>query len=61
MQPASGISLEEFEAFHQQDWDTAQQMYAKEFAVSKEYGLKKMFGDNRYVLAARTMVRRMAN
>ena len=36
-------------------------LYAEEFAVSEEYGLKKMFGDNRYVLAARTMVRSMAD
>ena len=28
--------------------------------MSEEFGLKKMFGDNRYVLAARTMVRSMA-
>ena len=61
VQPASGISLEEFETFHEHDWDTAQRMYAEEFAVSEEYGLKKIFGDNRYVLAARTMVRSMAN
>lgn len=60
VQPASGISLEEFETFHENDWSTAQKVYADEFAVSEEFGLKKMFGDNRYVLAARTMVRSMA-
>ena len=61
VQPASGISLEDFKTFHENNWNMARQLYAEEFAVSEEYGLKKMFGDNRYVLAARTMVRSMAN
>jgi para-nitrobenzyl esterase len=59
VQPASGITLDDFRRFHEHDWNTARQLYAEEFAVSEEFGLKKMFGDNRYVLAARTMVRSM--
>ena len=61
VQPASGITLDEFRRFHEHDWDTARRLYAEEFGVSEEFGLKKMFGDNRYVLAARTMVRSMDN
>ena len=61
VQPASGIGLEDFKTFHESDWNTARHLYAEEFGVSEEYGLKKMFGDNRYVLAARTMVRSMVN
>jgi para-nitrobenzyl esterase len=61
VQPASGITLDEFRRFHEHDWDTARRLYAEEFGVSEEFGLKKMFGDNRYVLAARTMVRSMNN
>ena len=61
VQPASGITLDEFRRFHEHDWNAARQLYAEEFGVSEEFGLKKMFGDNRYVLAARTMVRSMKN
>jgi len=60
VQPASGITLDDFRRFHEHDWITARQLYAEDFGVSEEFGLKKMFGDNRYVLAARTMVRSMS-
>ena len=60
VQPASGITLDEFRRFHEHDWNAGRQLYAEDFGVSEEFGLKKMFGDNRYVLAARTMVRSMS-
>ena len=61
VQPASGIGLEAFADFHRAHFSHAQDLYRKEFSVSRELGLKQMFGDNRYVLAARTMVRSMTS
>lgn len=61
VQPASGISLDEFEGFHRARSAEAEKLYSAEFSHSRELGLKQMFGDNRYVLAARTMARSMAN
>ena len=57
VQPASGITLQAFENFHRSRLSEAEKLYAEEFAVDREFGLKQMFGDNRYVLAARTMAR----
>ena len=54
---ASGITLQAFENFHRSRLSEAEKLYAEEFAVDREFGLKQMFGDNRYVLAARTMAR----
>ena len=60
VQPASGISLTMFEDFHRDRLAEAEKLYADEFAINREFGLKQMFGDNRYVLAARTMIRSMS-
>ena len=60
VQPASGISLTMFEDFHRDRLAEAEKLYANEFAINREFGLKQMFGDNRYVLAARTMIRSMS-
>ena len=53
-------SLTMFEDFHRDRLAEAEKLYADEFAINREFGLKQMFGDNRYVLAARTMIRSMS-
>ena len=41
VQPASGITLDDFRRFHEHDWITARQLYAEDFGVSEEFGLEK--------------------
>ncbi len=59
VQPASGITLDAFAQYHRDQLDAARALYASEFAQSETFGLKKMFGENRYLLAARTLGRAM--
>ena len=53
--PGSGISLDEYAGWLGGDIGEARRLYADDFAVSEELGLKRMFGDNRYLLAARVL------
>ena len=51
--PASGISVARFAGYHQADRAAAERLYAEDHLLSREQGLARMFGDNRYLLAAR--------
>ncbi|MDD9962086.1 MAG: carboxylesterase family protein [Gammaproteobacteria bacterium] len=51
--PASGISVAEFAGYHQDDQAVVERLYAEDFRIGREQGVARMFGDNRYLLAAR--------
>lgn len=51
--PASGISVAEFAGYHQDDQAAVERLYAADFRLGREQGVARMFGDNRYLLAAR--------
>lgn len=51
--PASGISEETFVSWFPNDRARIRTLYAEDFAVSESWGVRRMFGDNRYLLAAR--------
>ena len=51
--PASGISVAEFTSYHQEDQAAVERLYAEDYRLSREQGVARMFGDNRYLLAAR--------
>ncbi|MEZ5557665.1 MAG: carboxylesterase family protein [Pseudomonadales bacterium] len=53
--PASGITLDAYAAMLGDSLEAAQSLYAGDFAVSRERGLSRIFGDNRYLLAARVL------
>ena len=58
--PFSGISAESYERIWGGDYPAAQALYEDDFDTSPETGVKRMFGDNRYLLAARTLALAMA-
>ena len=51
--PASGISVAEFASYHQDHQAELEQLYAEDFRLGRAQGVARMFGDNRYLLAAR--------
>ncbi|MDE0269806.1 MAG: carboxylesterase family protein [Gammaproteobacteria bacterium] len=51
--PASGISVAEFAGYHQDDQAVVERLYAEDYRRGREQGVARMFGDNRYLLAAR--------
>ena len=51
--PASGISVAEFAGYHQDDQAAVERLYAEDYRRGGEQGVARMFGDNRYLLAAR--------
>ncbi|MEM7220859.1 MAG: carboxylesterase family protein [Pseudomonadota bacterium] len=53
--PYSGISLTAYEAAYGADIETAKALYAEDWAVSRELGLSRLFGDERYLLSARLL------
>ena len=58
--PISGISVETYERIWGADYPAARALYRDDFDKSPEIGVKRMFGDNRYLLAARTLALGMA-
>ena len=58
--PISGISVEAYERIWGVDYPAARALYRDDFDKSPEIGVKRMFGDNRYLLAARTLALGMA-
>lgn len=58
--PVSGISVEAYERIWGADYPAARALYRDDFDKSPEIGVKRMFGDNRYLLAARTLALGMA-
>ncbi len=58
--PVSGISVEEYVRIWDVDYPAARTLYRDDFDKSPEIGVKRLFGDNRYLLAARTLALGMA-
>ena len=58
--PVSGISTEEYERIWGADYPAARALYRDDFDRSPNIGVKRMFGDNRYLFAARTLALGMA-
>ena len=53
--PVSGISTEAYERIWGADYPAARALYRDDFDKSPDIGIKRLFGDNRYLLAARTL------
>ena len=51
--PASGISAAEFVGYHRDGQAAVERLYAEDYRLGPEQGVARMFGDNRYLLAAR--------
>ena len=58
--PASGVTVAEFLESCGPRLPEVRGLYAADFAVSDDRGAGRLFGDNRYLTAARTLVRNMA-
>ena len=59
--PASGVSASQYEGWWGDHLTEAKATYATDFAVSDERGIQRMFGDNRYLLAAQVQAEGMSN
>ena len=57
--PFSGVSTTQYQAWWGDDFPTAKAAYAPDFAVSDARGIQRMFGDNRYLLAAQVLAEGM--
>ena len=53
--PYSGISPEAYERIWGEDFPGARALYRADFDAAPERGVMRLFGDNRYLLAARTL------
>ncbi len=53
--PRSGFSEARFSEILGEDLATLRNAYADDFAVSESFGLQRVFGDNRYLLASRRL------
>lgn len=58
--PYSGISVEAYQRIWSGDYPAAQTLYGEDFDTSPAIGVMRLFGDNRYLLAARTLALGMA-
>lgn len=58
--PVSGVSVEAYERIWGTDYPAARALYRDDFDKSPDIGVKRLFGDNRYLLAARTLALGMA-
>lgn len=59
--PFSGVSPMQYQDWWSDDFAAAKAAYATDFEVSEERGIQRMFGDNRYLLAARVLAEGMTN
>ncbi len=57
--PASGVIPAQYQAWWGDDFPAAKAAYATDFAVSYERGIQRIFGDNRYLLAAEALAEGM--
>ncbi|MFM7432590.1 MAG: CpcT/CpeT family chromophore lyase, partial [Gammaproteobacteria bacterium] len=58
--PQAAITPEMFERMLGSDFGPLQTLYADDFAVSRDRGVMRMFGDLRYLLSARVLARSMS-
>ena len=58
--PAAGVTVNEFLESWGPRLPEVRRLYAEDFGVSDDQGAGRLFGDNRYLIAARTLVRNMA-
>lgn len=59
--PASGVTPARYQAWWGDDFPAAKTAYANDFAESDARGIQRMFGDNRYLLAAQVLAEGMTN
>ena len=59
--PASGISASDFAAYHQAKQAAVERLYAADYRLGREQGVARLFGDQRYLLAARVAGAGMAH
>lgn len=59
--PASGFTESGFQSMLAEAFPALQRAYAPDFAVSHSLGVQRIFGDNRYLLAARRLASAMLN
>ena len=59
--PHSGISVAAYERIWGGDYPAVRSLYREDYDASPEIGVRRLFGDNRYLLAARTLARGMAH
>ena len=59
--PYSGIPVEAYEGIWGRDYPAARSLYREDFDTRPEIGVMRLFGDNRYLLAARTLARSMGH
>ncbi|MDE0692455.1 MAG: carboxylesterase family protein [Gammaproteobacteria bacterium] len=57
--PASGVTPAQYEVWWGDDFPAAEAAYSTDFAVSYDRGIQRMFGDNRYLLAAQALAEGM--
>jgi len=55
--PESGISIQDFTGLLGEDFAALRQAYASDFSVDAALGVRRMFGDYRYLLSASTLAR----
>ncbi len=53
--PFSGISAKDYERIWGPDYAAARALYREDFDVGPERGMARLFGDSRYLIAARTL------
>ena len=59
--PFSGVSATQYEAWWGDHFAEARAAYTTDFAVGAERGIQRMFGDNRYLLAAQVQAEGIVN
>lgn len=60
VQPYSGISIDFLKTFYAGKHDQVRALYAADFAVQESLGWQRLFGDTRYVVAARLQAAHLA-
>ena len=59
--PASGVSAAQYQGWWGESFAAAKAAYATDFAINDQRGIQRMFGDNRYLLAAQVQAEGTAN
>ena len=57
--PQSGISVDRFARMLGQSLSTVESLYASDFAISRDVGIQRAFGDARYLVSARVLATAM--
>lgn len=57
--PQSGISVDRFARMLGESFSTIESLYASDFAISRDIGIQRAFGDTRYLVSARMLATAM--